>query len=155
MAAEFSLNTQMYLLSKKSLWLSDGSMGFGQESDVAFAEGITLQTRGLLCLFAIVSVVLCFIGIVIEGDSYNLFYGFENVTGSLSFWQGWGRGSLKLDTYLMCFATPYTIAFQAPLSMGFSSQEYWSRLPFPSPWDLPDPRIKPLSPTLQADNFIT
>ncbi|XP_008575110.1 PREDICTED: FRAS1-related extracellular matrix protein 2 [Galeopterus variegatus] len=38
-AAEFSLNTQMYLLSKKSLWLSDGSMGFGQESDVAFAEG--------------------------------------------------------------------------------------------------------------------
>ena len=92
MAAEFSLNTQMYLLSKKSLWLSDGSMGFGQESDVAFAEGIILQTRGLFCLFAIVSVVLCFIGIVIEGDNYKLFYGFENVTGSLSFWQGWGRG---------------------------------------------------------------
>lgn len=67
MAAEFSLNTQMYLLSKKSLWLSDGSMGFGHESDVAFAEGITLKIRGLLCMFYIVSVVLCFIGIVFEG----------------------------------------------------------------------------------------
>lgn len=46
-AAEFSLNTRMYLLSKKSLWLSDGSMGFGQESDVAFAEG-TVLPGGLL-----------------------------------------------------------------------------------------------------------
>uniref|UniRef100_A0A8D1U9Z7 FRAS1-related extracellular matrix protein 2 n=1 Tax=Sus scrofa TaxID=9823 RepID=A0A8D1U9Z7_PIG len=44
-AAEFSLNTQMYLLSKKSLWLSDGSMGFGQESDVAFAEGDVIYGR--------------------------------------------------------------------------------------------------------------
>ncbi|KAM5311565.1 FRAS1-related extracellular matrix protein 2 [Glossophaga mutica] len=44
-AAEFSLNTQMYLLSKKSLWLSDGSMGFGQESDVAFAEGDIIYGR--------------------------------------------------------------------------------------------------------------
>ncbi|XP_021508034.1 FRAS1-related extracellular matrix protein 2 [Meriones unguiculatus] len=44
-AAEFSLNTHMYLLSKKSLWLSDGSMGFGQESDVAFAEGDVIYGR--------------------------------------------------------------------------------------------------------------
>ncbi|XP_060050888.1 FRAS1-related extracellular matrix protein 2 isoform X2 [Erinaceus europaeus] len=44
-AAEFSLNTQMYLLSKKSLWLSDGSMGFGQESDVAFTEGDVIYGR--------------------------------------------------------------------------------------------------------------
>ncbi|XP_006879676.1 PREDICTED: FRAS1-related extracellular matrix protein 2 [Elephantulus edwardii] len=44
-AAEFSLNTEMYLLSKKSLWLSDGSMGFGQESDIAFAEGDTIYGR--------------------------------------------------------------------------------------------------------------
>lgn len=46
MAAEFSLNTQMHLLSKKSLWLSDGSMGFGQDGDVAFAEGIASQAGG-------------------------------------------------------------------------------------------------------------
>ena len=42
-------------------------------------------------------------------------------------------------------------AYQAPPSMGFSRQEYWSGLPFPSPGDLPDPGIEPRSPTLQAD----
>ena len=46
-----------------------------------------------------------------------------------------------------------TIARQAPLSMGFSKQEYWSGLPFPSPGDLPDPRIKPGSPALQTDSL--
>ena len=49
------------------------------------------------------------------------------------------------------FATPWTVAYQAPLSMGFSRQECWSGLPFPSPGDLPDPGIKPRSPALQAD----
>ena len=48
-------------------------------------------------------------------------------------------------------ATPWTVAHQAPPSMGFSRQEYWSGLPFPSPGDLPDPGIKPRSPALQAD----
>ena len=46
------------------------------------------------------------------------------------------------------FATPWTVAHQAPLSMGFSRQEYWSGLPFPSPGDLPDSGIEPRSPTL-------
>ena len=49
------------------------------------------------------------------------------------------------------FETPWTIAYQAPPSMGFSRQEYWSGLPFPSPRDLPDPGIEPRSPTFQAD----
>ena len=48
-------------------------------------------------------------------------------------------------------ATPGTIAWQAPLSMEFSRQEYWSGLPFPFPRNLPDPGIKPRSPALQAD----
>ena len=48
-------------------------------------------------------------------------------------------------------ATPWTIAYQAPPSMGFSRQECWIGLPFPSPWDLPDPGIEPGSPALQAD----
>ena len=48
-------------------------------------------------------------------------------------------------------ATPRTVACQAPLSMTFSRQEYWSGLPFPSPGDLPDPGIEPQSPTLKAD----
>ena len=51
------------------------------------------------------------------------------------------------------FATPWTVAHQAPPSMGFSRQEYWSGLPFPPPGDLPDPGIEPRSPTLQADAF--
>ena len=49
--------------------------------------------------------------------------------------------------------TPWTIALQAPLSMGFSRQEYWSVLPFPSPGDLPDSGIKPGSPALQVDSL--
>ena len=48
-------------------------------------------------------------------------------------------------------ATPQTAAHQAPLSMGFSRQEYWSGLPFPSLGDLPDPGTEPRSPALQAD----
>ena len=51
-------------------------------------------------------------------------------------------------------ASPWTVAHQAPLSMGFSRQEYWSGLPFPSPGDLPNPGIKPGSPALQADSLL-
>ena len=50
-------------------------------------------------------------------------------------------------------ATPWTIACQAPLSMDFSRQEYWSGLPFPSPRDLSDPGIEPTCPALQADSL--
>ena len=50
--------------------------------------------------------------------------------------------------------TPWTVAHQAPMSMGFSKQEYWSGLPFPPPGDLPDPGIEPVSPTMEADSKI-
>ena len=49
--------------------------------------------------------------------------------------------------------TPRTVAHQAPLSLGFPRQEYWSGLPFPSPGDLPDLGIEPSSPALQADSL--
>ena len=49
------------------------------------------------------------------------------------------------------FVTPWTVTQQAPLSMGFSRQEYWSGLLFPSPGDLPDPEIEPAFPALQAE----
>ena len=52
------------------------------------------------------------------------------------------------------FATPWTVAHQAHLSTGFSRQEYWSGLPFPSPGDLPDPGVEPMSPVL-AGRFFT
>ena len=51
------------------------------------------------------------------------------------------------------FVTPWTVARQAPLSKGFSREEYWSGLPFPSSRDLPDPGIKPRSPELQVDSL--
>ena len=51
------------------------------------------------------------------------------------------------------FATPWTIASQAPLSLGFSRQEYWSDLPFYSPGDLSNPGIEPGFPALQADSL--
>ena len=62
-------------------------------------------------------------------------------------------GGLVYKSFLT-LVTPWTIAHQAPLSMEFSRQEYWSRLPLPSP-DLPDPGIEPGSPALQADSLST
>ena len=58
---------------------------------------------------------------------------------------------MKSLSRVRLFATPRTVAYQAPPSMGFSRQEYCSGLPFPSPGDLPDPGIEPRSPAFQAD----
>ena len=59
--------------------------------------------------------------------------------------------SVQLLSRVRLFVKPWTVAHQAPPSMGFSKQEYWSGLPFSSPGDLLDPGIKPWSPTFQAD----
>ena len=56
---------------------------------------------------------------------------------------------MKLLSRVRLFVTPWTVAYQAPPSLGFSRQECWSGLPFPSPGDLPDPGIEPGYP--QAD----
>ena len=58
---------------------------------------------------------------------------------------------MKSLSRVRLFATPWTIAQQAPPSMELSRQEYWSGLPFPPPEDLPNPWIEPRSPSLQAD----
>ena len=60
---------------------------------------------------------------------------------------------VKSLSHVRLFATLWTVAYQAPPSMGFSRQEYWSELPFPSPGDLPDPGIEPWSPEFQADTL--
>ena len=65
---------------------------------------------------------------------------------------GWCGGGL-VTVSCPTVATPWTKACQAPLSMGFSRQDYWSGLPFPSPGDLPDPVIKPGSPTPWTDSL--
>ena len=58
---------------------------------------------------------------------------------------------VKLISHVWLFVNPWTVAHQVPLSMGFSRQENWSGLPFPSPGDLSDPGIEPQSPALQED----
>ena len=63
-----------------------------------------------------------------------------------------------LSHIMSASATPWTVTCQAPLSIGFSRQEYWSGLPFAPPEDLPDPGIEltsPASPSLQADSLTT
>ena len=61
------------------------------------------------------------------------------------------RKKVKSLSHVRLFVTPWTVAYQAPLSMGFSRQEYQSGLPFPPPGDLPNPGIEPGSPALRAD----
>ena len=62
---------------------------------------------------------------------------------------------MKLLSHVQLFATPWTVAYQAPPSMGFSRQEHWSGLLLPSPGDLPDPGIKSGSPALQANVLLS
>ena len=65
----------------------------------------------------------------------------------------WSGGGGLVTKSCLTLVTPWTVARQAPLSMGFSRQEYWSGLSFPSPGDLPNPGIEPGSPALQADSW--
>ena len=58
---------------------------------------------------------------------------------------------VKSLSHVQFFGTPWTVAYQAPPSMGFSRQEYWSGLPFPPSGDLPNPGIEPGSPAFKAD----
>ena len=72
----------------------------------------------------------------------------------VTFW--WSTGVMdmvKSLSHVWLFVSPWTVAHQAPPSMGFSRQEYWSGLLFPSPGDLLDPGIEPRFPTLQADSL--
>ena len=61
------------------------------------------------------------------------------------------KSEVKSLSRVRLFATPWTVAYQAPPSMGFSRQEYWSGVPLPPPGDLPDPGIELGSPAFQAD----
>ena len=72
----------------------------------------------------------------------------------LNLWPSGGGGDLVTKS-CPTVVTPWTVACQAPLSMGYSSREYWSGLPFHSPGDLPDPGIKPGSPAFQAGSLPT
>ena len=87
----------------------------------------------------------------------NLAHCAQVSQGGFKLFQGFLKAPLKwvkLLSHVQFFATPWTIAYWVSLSMGFSRQEYWSGLLFPSP-DLPDPGIEPGSPTLWADALLS
>ena len=100
----------------------------------------------ILCVLIIFSFMLInFIFLLHFFETHNLIFPFSTYT-----WCG------DLVTPLcVTLATPWVVAHQAPLPMGFSTQEYWSGLLFPSPGDLPNPGIKLVSPALQAGSLPT
>ena len=75
------------------------------------------------------------------------FLQYDFGSGTQEYWVS----EVKSLSRVWLFVTPWTVAYQASLSMGFSTQEYWSGLPFLSPGDLPNPGIEPRSPALEAD----
>ena len=89
-----------------------------------------------------------------EGPPRGLSQG--RVWGQVILWeviQGEMVGKEGALVHVRLLATPWTVARQAPLSMEFSRQKYWSGLPFPPPGDLPDPGIEPMSPAWQVDTL--
>ena len=77
------------------------------------------------------------------------------VVWSSGFWSTELPEEMKPLSLVRLFATHWTVTYRAPLPIGFSRQEYWSGLPFPSPGDLPNPGIKPVSPMLRADALLS
>ena len=95
-------------------------------------------------------------GLIAWKNSEYIVYNFSVLCTLLKFFQWFTdivpfRVKVKSLSRVGLFATPWTVAQQAPPSMGFSRQEYWSGLLFPSPGDLPDPGIELRSPALQVD----
>ena len=80
----------------------------------------------------------------------NGFYNFKSSTFIFFSLTSLNLSSVQSLSRVQLFATLWTVARQAPPSMGFPRQEYWSGLPFPSPQDLPDPGIEPPSPVAPA-----
>ena len=103
---------------------------------------------GYMCLFELWFSYLCVCACASFLPELNFFSNFVKILAFV----------VESLSHVWLFVTPLTVAHQAPLSMGFSRQEYCSGLPFPSPGDLLDPGIKPLasatSPTLQVDSLL-
>ena len=85
----------------------------------------------------------------INSSVLSFLYG-PTLTSTHDYWKNCGGGGGLVTRSCPTLAIPWTVACQAPLSMGFSRREYWSGLPFPSPGDLPDPGLEPTSSALQA-----
>ena len=85
----------------------------------------------------------------------NIFFSWFSIFSSIPVVMANERKKVKSLSRVRFFTTPWTVAYHAPLSMGFSRQEYWSGVPLPSPGDLPHPGIEPSSPALQADALLS
>ena len=83
-----------------------------------------------------------------EQESHRSYVTFLRPHGR---WLDLHSSEMKLLSHVGLLVIPWTVAYQAPPSMGFSRQEYWSGVPFPSPGDLPDPGIEPGFPALETD----
>ena len=90
-------------------------------------------------------------GLLIRGEAVHM--SWEGYIGSLCPCSSMCACELSCFSHVRLFATLWTVAHQAPLSMGFFRQEYWSGLPCPPPGDLPNPGIKPASPAPHADSL--
>ena len=92
----------------------------------------------------------CRLGIMLVASHLILFHMYNTLQGSCYYSHSIHEKKKKVTSlsHVRFFATPWTVAYQDSPSMGFSRQEYWRGLPFPSPGDLPNPGIEPGSPTL-------
>ena len=125
-----------FLLSSLYHWESQGSRVVCKDSVFYLSQSVTCSVVFLLRIWACVCV-----------SAWQYGEGREP-------WVGGRVCSLGHSSHVRLFATLWTVAHQAPLSMGFSRHEYWSRLPCPSPRDLPDPGVRAASPAL-AGGFFT
>ena len=126
------------LINLKSQCWAGSSSGWGSEEKSISKLILVVAVAGLRSLFHCVPLRRTIL------TSYSPPSSPSHVT-PWSVYRKWKWSPVRL------FATPWTVAYQVPPSMGFCRQECWSGLPYPSPGDLPDPGIEPWSPALLAD----
>ena len=123
---KYNHNWPNYILKKKYGW---GSMCHGNKANIS----------------QIIKILTCHISL--HDVNYEAKWRKKANCKAFKFLHSW-KVKVKSLSHVQLFATPWTVAYQATPCMGFSRQENWNGLPFPSPGDLPDPGIEPWSPAL-------
>ena len=106
----------------------------------------------IYALAVLIVVVIVIKVVVVTGQKWDWGRGINSFSNYPYVDLNW-KWKCELLNFVRLFVTPWAVAHRAPLSMEFSRQECWGGLLFPSPGDLPNPRIKPESPALQADSL--
>ena len=119
-------------------------------SDLAAAAAAAAWTKHLLASIVTIVDSVRNYSMGVKINKYK-FYARKDIYEVLKYIPKYLSEWVKLLSHVQLFVIPWTVAYQAPPSMEFSRQKYWSGLTFPSPGDLPDPGIEPSSPMLQAD----